>query len=116
MTRPISLKRLTFAATAGALAATVVSAPAQALPSGSAPAGASVVAASMPTDTSTPTTPAGSETPVELKSTSDPVDPERQVSQDPSQANTMWWSIVGVGAIALAAMAWMMRRRRGQRG
>ncbi|GAB47866.1 hypothetical protein [Mobilicoccus pelagius] len=116
MTRPISLKRLSFAVAAGALAATAVSAPAQALPPGSAPAGVSVVAASMPADTSTPTTPAGSETPVELKSTSDPVDPEREVSQDPSQANTMWWALTAVGAIAIGAMAWMMRRRRGQRG
>lgn len=111
--RPSSRRRLAPALAVCALSAAVLTSPAQAASLGgtAAPLHGQVVAAA-PADA---TSPSASPTPGELKSTSDPADVERSVSQDTSAASSMWWLITGVGAIALAAMIFMMRRRRGPR-
>lgn len=126
MTHRSLRRRIALGLPAGVLATTVVAAPAQAASFAAAPAAPARVSTSLPADTSTPsgpstpssdtsTSPTTATTPGELKSTSDPADPERDVSQDTGAASTMWWLITGIGALALISMFFMMRRRRGAR-
>lgn len=115
MTHRILRRRVALGLCSGVLATAVAAVPAQAASSPSAASPSRVYAASsLPADTSTPST-STAPTPGELKSTTDPADPEREVSQDTGAASTMWWLITGIGAIALLAMFLMMRRRRGAR-